>query len=94
MRQPGRRLDDDVALMVAQRVGDSLRRPINVGGIEHTVTASIGITYARLDERTAVPTAEELLHQADEAMYQAKDRGRNRFMVSQRAVPTEVMGGA
>ena len=62
--------------------------------IEHTVTASIGITYARLDEGTAVPSAEELLHQADEAMYRAKDRGKNRFMVSQRAVPTEAVGGA
>jgi PAS domain S-box-containing protein len=90
-RQPGRRLDRNAAVKVAERVGESLRRPINVMGIEHTVTASIGITYVVLDEPTAVPTAEEVLHQADAAMYRAKHRGKNRFEVSQRSVPAEIV---
>jgi GGDEF domain-containing protein len=46
------------------------------------VTASIGITYATRErrgdgERSA--TADEVLHDADAAMYRAKNRGKNRF---------------
>ncbi|MDX6257086.1 MAG: hypothetical protein QOJ11_3420 [Frankiales bacterium] len=45
------------------------------------MTASIGITYAVLGAggRTAELTADDVLHEADAAMYVAKGRGKNRF---------------
>jgi GGDEF domain-containing protein len=71
-----------LAVRVAERVTEALRQPLAVKGIQHLVTASIGITYATRGrrgggERSA--TADEVLHDADAAMYRAKDRGKNRF---------------
>ena len=50
----------------------ALNRPFPLPGVEVTITASIGIAYA--DEGDA-RTPEQLLHDADMAMYQAKHRG-------------------
>jgi diguanylate cyclase (GGDEF)-like protein/PAS domain S-box-containing protein len=60
------------AYELAGRVLDVVRRPFNVAGTELVVTASVGI--ALVDDRPA----EELLRDADTAMYWAKDRGRAR----------------
>ncbi|MDQ2642055.1 MAG: EAL domain-containing protein [Pseudomonadota bacterium] len=57
---------------VARRVIESMRRPIRVGGREHIVRASIGITLFP-DEDAGI---DELLHNADLAMYRAKELGR------------------
>ena len=51
-------------------------RPFVLVGPEHFVTTSIGIALARGGER-----AEELLRDADAAMYRAKERGRARYEV-------------
>jgi diguanylate cyclase (GGDEF)-like protein len=64
--------------LVAERLLDALRHPFEIGAGEKTtvvVTASIGIAIA--DESGA----EELLRNADIAMYRAKWEGRNRFAV-------------
>lgn len=60
------------AYELAGRVLDVVRRPFSVAGTELVVTASVGIALA--DDRPA----EELLRDADTAMYAAKDRGRAR----------------
>ena len=49
-------------------------RPFVLAGSEHFVTTSIGIALARGGER-----AEELIRDADAAMYRAKERGRARY---------------
>ena len=70
------------AVSVAGRVIEALRQPVRVGGVDYPVTASIGITYARVDaRRDGAATADDVLHQADTAMYQAKARGRNRLEI-------------
>ncbi|HUN79215.1 MAG TPA: EAL domain-containing protein [Solirubrobacteraceae bacterium] len=63
--------------MIAERLLEALEEPFKLAGQETplTVTASIGIA---LGERTS---AEELLRDADIAMYQAKWDGRNRYVV-------------
>ncbi|MDX6204070.1 MAG: hypothetical protein QOF39_127 [Frankiales bacterium] len=73
--------DRALALQVARRITEALRPSIRVKGVEHTVTASIGITYASLGPTgpTQELTAEDVLHEADAAMYVAKDLGKNRF---------------
>jgi len=59
---------------IAQRIIESLQRPVNIAGRDHQVRASIGITRFPEDGNTI----EELLRNADLAMYQAKDSGRSR----------------
>ena len=49
------------------------------GGQEISVTASVGV--AVLDEACEFNTVEEMLEAADKAVYAAKERGRNRFVI-------------
>ena len=63
------------AAVVAKRIVDQLSIGVRVGGREVFVSSSIGIaTYPENAE-----DVEALLSRADAAMYQAKERGRNRF---------------
>ena len=62
---------------VAQRVIDSMSQPMHIGGKELFPSASIGIALSHERYRSA----EELLRDADVAMYRAKARGRTRFEV-------------
>ncbi len=66
--------DGDAALEIARRVADAFAQPFIVAGEEHVVTASLGVVI-RDPSHTA---AEELLRDADAAMYRAKERGRDR----------------
>lgn len=60
-------------LRVVDRIAEALRRPAELAGQMHYVTASIG--YARCPQHGE--EAGLLLQRADIAMYQAKARGRN-----------------
>jgi PAS domain S-box-containing protein len=75
--------DRSLALLVAERVHEGLREPVTVNGVEHVMSVSIGITYSKLSaiDQAGVATAEELLADADAAMYQAKRLGKARFEV-------------
>ncbi|MGX6607315.1 putative bifunctional diguanylate cyclase/phosphodiesterase [Micromonosporaceae bacterium Da 78-11] len=66
----------DAAVMVAQRLIEAVRRPVRVGGQEVTISASVGI--ARLGDQA---DADELLADADIAMYAAKAAGKARHEV-------------
>jgi diguanylate cyclase (GGDEF)-like protein len=57
---------------VSQRIIDSMRKPMRVGGRDHIARASIGIALYP-SEGTGI---DELLHNADMAMYRAKELGR------------------
>ncbi len=71
----------ELAVGVAERMIDALSGPIRVRGVDHVVTASIGITYATVAAAAGpeVVTVDKILRQADAAMYRAKDRGKNRY---------------
>ena len=60
---------------VAQAIIRTLTEPFQVGGETVYISASIGITLYPSD----AADAENLLKNADQAMYVAKDGGRNRF---------------
>ena len=66
---------DDV-MIVAERVTEAMRLPILVSGRETVVGASIGISFSEPGM-----TADELLRNADAAMYAAKGAGRGRYAV-------------
>ena len=64
---------DADAERVAQRVLDTLREPVFVGGQECFVTASVGVALFPRDGATVV----DLLRNSDVAMYAAKVQGKN-----------------
>ena len=66
----------DVSL-VAVRVLDAISKPITFGAQEFTTTASIGIVNAA----ATYDTAQELLRDADLAMYRAKATGKARYVI-------------
>ncbi len=63
------------ATHIAQRVIESIAQPMHIAGKDLFPSVSIGIALS--DER--YHSAEELLRDADVAMYRAKARGRQRF---------------
>jgi diguanylate cyclase (GGDEF)-like protein len=65
------------ATEVAGRILEELRPPIRVSGREVTVSASIGIALSV----TGREPVEDLLRDADAAMYRAKAAGKNRYEV-------------
>jgi diguanylate cyclase (GGDEF)-like protein/PAS domain S-box-containing protein len=62
------------AVEMAQRIAGVFTRPFVLGGNEHFVTVSIGIALAMGGE-----LAEDVIRNADAAMYRAKERGRARY---------------
>jgi diguanylate cyclase (GGDEF)-like protein/PAS domain S-box-containing protein len=65
------------AVGVAERMQDALQMPLLSEGTEVVVTASIGIAFGGI----GLEGAEELLRDADLAMYRAKASGKARFEV-------------
>jgi diguanylate cyclase (GGDEF)-like protein/PAS domain S-box-containing protein len=65
------------AVRVAQRIGQALRKPFELGGREIYSSASIGIALSTLQSSSG----EELVRDADTAMYRAKGRGRAGYAV-------------
>ncbi len=72
-----RTASDGAICEVAQRLVDAVVEPFELEGREVFLTASVGVT---LSEHGA-ETPEELLRDADAAMYLAKERGGSRFEV-------------
>jgi diguanylate cyclase (GGDEF)-like protein/PAS domain S-box-containing protein len=63
------------AMRAAKRILESLERPFGLEGQEVFISTSIGIALATKNYRRP----EELLRDADTAMYRAKSAGKNRF---------------
>ncbi len=72
-------LDDlDASPQLLTRLLDAVSQPIRLDEGSFQVTASLGVTYYPQAEPV---DADQLLRQADQAMYQAKLAGKNRFHV-------------
>jgi diguanylate cyclase (GGDEF)-like protein/PAS domain S-box-containing protein len=63
----------DMALPLARRMLETIREPIVLGEVILQVGASVGVATLRDDHQRP----EDLIRDADTAMYQAKDNGRN-----------------
>jgi diguanylate cyclase (GGDEF)-like protein/PAS domain S-box-containing protein len=66
----------DRAIDVAERLLDSLRTPVTIGGYDVTVLASVGIAVAAPGMSTT-----SLLRDADIAMYEAKRAGKGQIRI-------------
>jgi diguanylate cyclase (GGDEF)-like protein/PAS domain S-box-containing protein len=71
--------DEGEAIAIADRVAAGFARPFSIDGVEHFVSASIGVAVARSADRAS--NAELLIRDADAAMYRAKERGRARCVL-------------
>jgi diguanylate cyclase (GGDEF)-like protein/PAS domain S-box-containing protein len=72
--------DEGEALAIADRVADAFTHPFSIDGVDHFVSASIGVAVSRTSEER--PTnAELLIRDADAAMYRAKEGGRSRCVL-------------
>jgi diguanylate cyclase (GGDEF)-like protein/PAS domain S-box-containing protein len=86
-------LDDrELATALADRIIKAVRQPLTIDGTEHTVSASIGITYAGSTRRSnGLITSNELLQEADAAMYRAKHLGKDRFEVFEHGLRADLV---
>jgi diguanylate cyclase (GGDEF)-like protein len=72
--------DTQVAAGVAQRLAESLETAVRLGDCDHHVSASVGVTCFPEDGSTL----DDLVRNADSAMYGAKELGRGRFVLFDR----------
>jgi diguanylate cyclase (GGDEF)-like protein/PAS domain S-box-containing protein len=72
--------DEGEAIAIADRVAGAFNQPFSIDGVDHFVSASIGVAVARASEQRAI-NAELLIRDADAAMYRAKERGRARCVL-------------
>jgi len=68
---------EQCATGLADRLQHILRQPLQIAGVSVSTSASIGITFSRL----GYATPEDLLRDADIAMYRAKAAGKARYEV-------------
>ncbi len=78
--------DKKIALSAANRLKDILSRPYNIDGKQIFTTVSIGIAIGSIDYESP----DEILRNADMAMYQAKDMGKARVEVYDQAMHQKV----
>ncbi|HEX7975630.1 MAG TPA: diguanylate cyclase [Anaerolineales bacterium] len=80
------------AIAVTDRINKSLKSPFDLDGHKVVVTASIGIVLgAATLSAVSYRQAEEVLRDADIAMYRAKALGKNRFVVFDPALRTRAI---
>lgn len=70
--------DIDASIPMLERLLESTAKPIKIGDLTLKVSASLGVTFYPQEEEVE---ADQLLRQADQAMYQAKLSGKNRYHI-------------
>jgi diguanylate cyclase (GGDEF)-like protein/PAS domain S-box-containing protein len=78
--------DVDEVVLVAERIQHELKQPFSWEGCPLRISASIGIAVST----TGYDAAEQILEEADAAMYRAKAAGRGRFELFDRAMRERV----
>ncbi len=68
----------EASVPLLTRLLTAASQPVHVGDLEMQVSASIGVTFYPQSEEEG---ADQLLRQADQAMYQAKLAGKNRYHI-------------
>ncbi len=66
--------EPEAATRLAERITDAFRRPFRIANRDVFATVSVGIAFG-----AGQSTSEQILRDADLAMYTAKSRGKNRF---------------
>ncbi|MGH2597375.1 MAG: putative bifunctional diguanylate cyclase/phosphodiesterase [Actinomycetota bacterium] len=80
--------NEQAVVELGNRIVEAGREPFQVGDEEYVCTLSVGIAWATDSERGA----DDLLQEADLALYRAKDGGRNRVHVFDEELRTKAVG--
>ncbi|MGE5490653.1 MAG: EAL domain-containing protein [Actinomycetota bacterium] len=80
-------VDQPRAEMIARRILESLGHPVSLDNMTFALTCSIGIVLYPADGANA----DELIKNADTAMYQAKERGRAGYRFYQRQMNVDLL---
>lgn len=75
------------AVRVAERIIEALHRPFELQGHEVLVHASLGIAFSA----TGLEAADDLVRNADVAMYRAKSEGKSRYAIFEEEMHTAVL---
>ncbi|GAA0786664.1 sensor domain-containing protein [Marinobacterium sediminicola] len=67
---------NESSLPVIRRLLETVAEPVRIDGLELKVSASIGVSFYPQHDSL---DADQLLRQADQAMYQSKQAGKNRY---------------
>ncbi len=78
------------SLPVLQQILDAAAEPTQIGELALQVSASMGVTFYPQADDLILP--DQLLRQADQAMYHAKVEGKNRFHIFDPAHDRDVRG--
>ncbi|GAC1407710.1 MAG: GGDEF domain-containing phosphodiesterase [Burkholderiaceae bacterium] len=76
----------EAAMVVAEKIRQALALPITIEGQQYNVSGSIGVTLLPKYEQTS----DDVLREADTAMYCAKNAGRNRIAFFELAMQAEI----
>lgn len=76
------------AVCVAQQLGEALAQPFHINGYELWTTVSIGIVPSSIEHQQA----EELIRDADIAMYRAKEQGPGHWAVFDQTMHEQIVG--
>lgn len=77
----------DDATMLSERIQNCLREPFDLDGHQFVSTASMGIAYSK----TGYSQPEDVLRDADTAMYLAKSKGKARYQVFNSSMHTKAI---
>lgn len=77
-------LSREQALALVTTLMEQLRLPLVHGGLQVATSGSVGLAFS-----DSAPSAQSLLRHADLAMYQAKQRGRNGWVIFNEALHVE-----
>ncbi len=78
--------EESAATNMAERLQQVLKQPMQIGGVNVSTSASIGITFSKL----GYSAPEEVVRDADIAMYRAKAAGKARYALFDAELHTEV----
>ncbi|WP_203781981.1 putative bifunctional diguanylate cyclase/phosphodiesterase [Paractinoplanes rishiriensis] len=87
-------LDDMELHAMAQRLLEAVKLPVRIGNTELVGSASVGIATVKAGEVGDGDAAEELLRDADLAMYAAKATGRDRVAVFEESMYADAVAEA
>ncbi|HEX8235561.1 MAG TPA: EAL domain-containing protein [Abditibacteriaceae bacterium] len=79
------------AVDAARRIQKAMKSPFNLGGNKVRTDVSIGIALSRMAPDPIYSDPEEILRDADTAMYRAKNMGRGRYEIFDKAMHAQAM---
>ena len=82
-------IDVEEVKAIAERIQDQFAQPFYLNGREVYAGTSIGITFSHFNYQNP----EDLMRDADAAMYEAKSQGKGRYLVFDPTMQTKVMAG-